>query len=63
MNRPILGAININLAYMQCTEEGWASCFETMAHELIHVFGFNAKLYDSFVDGNGNILSPADVYE
>ena len=37
---------------MDCKKDGWRSCFETMAHEMIHVFGFNSDLYKDFVDGN-----------
>lgn len=48
-NRPIVGQINFNLAFIDYSEYGVQAFAKVLIHEMMHVMAFSDSLYRSWI--------------
>ena len=59
-NRPVVGSFYFNMYFFNNDRN--PSIFQTVIHELTHIFAFSNLLYGYYVDKNGNSLGKDNVY-
>jgi len=61
--RPVIGGVQINLAYVEPNPFAYQAMVNLMVHELAHVLAFSNKHYKYYVDEVGNRLGKENVIE